>query len=248
PSPLRGGDGQRGGSAVAWSGSGNPAAAASMPRCLRCGLNDATSPGCCRFHPALLSQPGSLTFTPEWMTCQAAGHTDRTRGCLVRSEHFYEPVFHTQQPQRAASARAAAGTGGGGGRGTAGGIAREAGAGAGASTGGAAARLGQVPVRQSAEEGMGMMGAAQSGTATVTAATAGVRRSGGLLSGGLAAAAKAAGAAAAAAMAVRTLAVSPQRSPRRGASAPGDIGGVAAAAGRLKGRMAGGSGTGAAGG
>ncbi|EFJ48465.1 hypothetical protein VOLCADRAFT_104646 [Volvox carteri f. nagariensis] len=96
-----------------WGRSGNPAASVVLPRCVRCGLNDATSPGCCRFHPGLLSQPGSLRFTPEWMTCQAAGHTACTRGCFVRSEHFYElpglmprPVEAPQPLQPAAAAPA----------------------------------------------------------------------------------------------------------------------------------------------
>ncbi|GIL82975.1 hypothetical protein Vretimale_8494 [Volvox reticuliferus] len=84
-----------------WRKSGNPAAAVVPPRCIRCGLNDATSPGCCRFHPALLSQPGGLRFTPEWMTCQAAGHTAHTPGCFVRSEHFYEPPGLQPQPAAA---------------------------------------------------------------------------------------------------------------------------------------------------
>ncbi|GIL66981.1 hypothetical protein Vafri_20469 [Volvox africanus] len=81
-----------------WGKSGNPAAAVVLPRCIRCGLNDVTSPGCCRFHPALLSQPGGLRFTPEWMTCQAAGHTAHAPGCFVRSEHFYEPLGLQPQP------------------------------------------------------------------------------------------------------------------------------------------------------
>ncbi|GLC67204.1 hypothetical protein PLESTF_000528800 [Pleodorina starrii] len=95
-----------------WGRTGNPAAVVVLPRCLRCGLNDAISPGCCRFHPALLSQPSGLRFTPEWMACEAAGHTARTPGCFMRSEHFYEPAglaqqrhqqTQQQQPARAAS-------------------------------------------------------------------------------------------------------------------------------------------------
>ncbi|KAG2496291.1 hypothetical protein HYH03_005524 [Edaphochlamys debaryana] len=77
----------------AWAaGSANPVAGVPELRCLRCGLNDASSPGSCRFHPALLPQPGSLMFSPEWMACQAAGHTRRTPGCLRRGEHFYAPL------------------------------------------------------------------------------------------------------------------------------------------------------------
>ncbi len=33
--------------------------------CLRCGLNDESSPGVCCFHPALLPDPGPLRHTPE---------------------------------------------------------------------------------------------------------------------------------------------------------------------------------------
>eukprot|EP00198_Chlamydomonas_reinhardtii_P003145 XP_001692481.1 predicted protein [Chlamydomonas reinhardtii] len=93
-SPTREDRGARGGSSpsATWGArSGNPAALGNVLRCLRCGLNDVSSPGECRFHPALLPQPGSLVFSPEWLTCQAAGHTFATAGCLVRPQHFYTP-------------------------------------------------------------------------------------------------------------------------------------------------------------
>ncbi|KAL6749211.1 hypothetical protein V8C86DRAFT_2853475 [Haematococcus lacustris] len=72
-------------------------------QCARCGLNDAVSPGECRFHPACVADPGPLLFTPEWIACKAAGHTlpaagdgrrlgdgdPESRGCYTRREHFY---------------------------------------------------------------------------------------------------------------------------------------------------------------
>eukprot|EP00983_Pelagomonas_calceolata_P105977 1159185-Pelagomonas_calceolata.AAC.8 len=36
--------------------------------CLRCGLNDESSPGLCCFHPGLLPDPGPLRHTPEYVT------------------------------------------------------------------------------------------------------------------------------------------------------------------------------------
>jgi hypothetical protein len=65
------------------------AAAAVCGSCLRCGLNDVSSPGECSFHPALLAQPGPLLYSPQWHACKAAGHTADMPGCYARAAHYY---------------------------------------------------------------------------------------------------------------------------------------------------------------
>lgn len=57
--------------------------------CARCGKNDTSSPGECRFHPALVRGPAPFMYGVEWQACKAAGHTHRDAGCYARSEHFY---------------------------------------------------------------------------------------------------------------------------------------------------------------
>lgn len=63
-----------------------PAAAAC---CLRCGVTAGAGSAECRFHPALLSDPGPLLFCPEWHACRAAKHTDNEPGCYKRHGHYY---------------------------------------------------------------------------------------------------------------------------------------------------------------
>jgi len=57
--------------------------------CVRCGGNDATSPGVCRFHPALVADPGPLLYTVEWQACRDGGHRPGDAGCYARADHFY---------------------------------------------------------------------------------------------------------------------------------------------------------------
>lgn len=63
-------------------------AAASGPRCIKCGVTQgqAANPRYaeCRFHPALLEDPGALKFTPSWYSCRRAAHTAKHPGCFVR--------------------------------------------------------------------------------------------------------------------------------------------------------------------
>eukprot|EP00884_Botryococcus_braunii_P010131 jgi/Botrbrau1/19119/Bobra.0077s0032.1 len=57
--------------------------------CARCGKNNDSSPGVCRFHPYLLSLPGPLLGSPEWHACKTAGHDSNEPGCFLRQEHYY---------------------------------------------------------------------------------------------------------------------------------------------------------------
>lgn len=72
-------------------GSGNPLNGSSSV-CLRCGSNDAVSPGRCCFHPGLVPAPGPLMYSPEWHACRATCTPDMP-GCYSRREHYYLPQF-----------------------------------------------------------------------------------------------------------------------------------------------------------
>lgn len=58
--------------------------------CLRCGVNDASSPGRCCFHPGFVPVPGPLMYSPEWHACRASC-TPGMPGCYSRREHYYLP-------------------------------------------------------------------------------------------------------------------------------------------------------------
>lgn len=57
-------------------------------RCVKCGVTEgqAANPryAACRFHPALMEDPGALKFTPSWYSCRRAAHTAKQPGCFVR--------------------------------------------------------------------------------------------------------------------------------------------------------------------
>ena len=57
--------------------------------CVRCGLNDAISPGLCAFHPALVPDPGPLLFGPEWQSCSGGCHAIDQPPCFSRAVHTY---------------------------------------------------------------------------------------------------------------------------------------------------------------
>lgn len=65
------------------------ASAAVSACCLRCGLTAGAGSAECRFHPALLSAPGPLLFSPEWHACRAAKHSSNEPGCFKRHGHYY---------------------------------------------------------------------------------------------------------------------------------------------------------------
>lgn len=62
-------------------------------QCLRCGARRSTEGTDCRFHPALLKDPGPFLYSPEWHACRAAKHSGSSPGCYVRREH-YLPEHH----------------------------------------------------------------------------------------------------------------------------------------------------------
>lgn len=62
---------------------------AKSSRCLRCGSQSAEAPSECKFHPALLKDPGPLLYSPEWHACRAAKHTIDQPGCYVRQGHYF---------------------------------------------------------------------------------------------------------------------------------------------------------------
>ena len=67
--------------------------AAAMPtssnvQCLRCGARSSQGETDCRFHPALLKDPGPFLYSPEWHACRAAKHSSSSPGCYVRQEHY----------------------------------------------------------------------------------------------------------------------------------------------------------------
>jgi hypothetical protein len=76
----------------------------SSSKCLRCGSDDARSPGRCCFHPGLVPVPGPLMYSPEWHACRAACTPD-TPGCYSRREHYYLPSFSTSKPAAAGVGR-----------------------------------------------------------------------------------------------------------------------------------------------
>jgi len=63
-------------------------AARSSVSCVRCGLNDSSSPGACTFHPGLISAPGGLLYTADWQACRAHCNAEEA-GCYTRARHFY---------------------------------------------------------------------------------------------------------------------------------------------------------------
>ena len=79
--------------------SGPPRPRVATLSCLRCGLNDTTSPGECRFHPALVQAPGPFLYGVEWQACKLAGHGAQDTPCFTRQGHFY-PVGVPEQVLR----------------------------------------------------------------------------------------------------------------------------------------------------
>lgn len=57
--------------------------------CLRCGGKAGQEGHECRFHPALLQDPGPFLYSPEWHACRAAKHGVGTPGCFVRQGHYF---------------------------------------------------------------------------------------------------------------------------------------------------------------
>lgn len=66
------------------------ASSSSCKACLRCGSNDASSPGRCCFHPGFVPVPGPLMYGMEWHACRASCTPDMP-GCYSRREHYYLP-------------------------------------------------------------------------------------------------------------------------------------------------------------
>jgi hypothetical protein len=73
---------------------------------LRCGSDDAQSPGRCCFHPGLVPVPGPLMYSPEWHACRAACTPDAP-GCYSRREHYYLPSLNASRPTAGAAAAGA---------------------------------------------------------------------------------------------------------------------------------------------
>ena len=57
--------------------------------CLRCGVEQSQKMSDCRFHPALLPDPGLFLYGPEWHACRAARHGRGDSGCYVRQGHYF---------------------------------------------------------------------------------------------------------------------------------------------------------------
>jgi len=57
--------------------------------CLRCGVEQSQKMSDCRFHPALLPNPGPFLYGPEWHACRAARHGRGDPGCYVRQDHYF---------------------------------------------------------------------------------------------------------------------------------------------------------------
>ena len=64
-------------------------AATAAACCLRCGLSQSQRASDCRFHPALLTDPGPFLYSPEWHACRAAKHDCTYPGCYVRQGHYF---------------------------------------------------------------------------------------------------------------------------------------------------------------
>lgn len=65
------------------------APASAAMHCLRCGVKSGQVGHNCRFHPALLQDPGPFLYSPEWHACRAAKHDAGTAGCFVRQGHYF---------------------------------------------------------------------------------------------------------------------------------------------------------------
>lgn len=63
--------------------------ASGAARCLRCGVKSGQEGHDCRFHPALLQDPGAFLYSPEWHACRAAKHGAGSPGCFVREGHYF---------------------------------------------------------------------------------------------------------------------------------------------------------------
>lgn len=61
----------------------------SAASCLRCGVKQSQKMLECRFHPALLADPGPLLYSPEWHACRADKHGRGDPGCYVRQGHYF---------------------------------------------------------------------------------------------------------------------------------------------------------------
>lgn len=72
--------------------------------CVRCGVTAGVGCAECRFHPALLTDPGPLQYSPEWHACRAAGHSGVDPGCHMRHGHYFpsQAVTNTGLVQTAA--------------------------------------------------------------------------------------------------------------------------------------------------
>ena len=57
--------------------------------CMRCGVEQSQKMSDCRFHPALLPDPGPFLYGPEWHACRAAQHGRGDPGCYVRQGHYF---------------------------------------------------------------------------------------------------------------------------------------------------------------
>lgn len=73
--------------------------------CLRCGVKSGREGHDCRFHPALLQDPGPFLYSPEWHACRAAKHGAASPGCFVRQGHYFPG--HAVQATGLAKAHAA---------------------------------------------------------------------------------------------------------------------------------------------
>ena len=79
--------------------------------CLRCGVTAGGERHDCRFHPALLQDPGPFLYSPEWHACRAAKHCSGSPGCFVRQGHYFPS--HAVQATGLAEAQAVGSRSGG---------------------------------------------------------------------------------------------------------------------------------------
>ena len=84
--------------------SGRAEHALPAPQCLRCGVRQSQNVPECKFHPALLKNPGPLLYSPEWHACRAAEHGSAEPGCYVRQGHYFPGVAVQEQGLVKASA------------------------------------------------------------------------------------------------------------------------------------------------